>query len=283
MRSYNVLQPDESILLGPFASINEPGQGHNIAKSAVRALNVMELFARFPQPLRLVEITQQLGISPSSANQLLKTMMDCAYLLFDPTSKRYYPSPRLASFGGWLASNYFGDDVLSELLRAVQEVTGEVVTLSTRQDSSMQIIDISQPTRSTRAGDNPGRPWQISKGQTSPLFGTANGVAWLSSQNEQSILDAMRHCRRELGHLQAELSPLIMASIEKVRKQGYAFGGASPDDSAYAVAASLPPTPSGIILVLAVFGPAERIAAKRDLIAGHLREEVVRRLGASQN
>ena len=115
--SHDVFLPDETVSLSPLAiCVEEPRQGYNFSKSAVRALDILELFARIDRPLRAIDVTRLLGISPSSTIQLLKTMMDCAYLIFDPATKRYYPSPRLAEFGGWLSSKYFGDHKLQRLM-----------------------------------------------------------------------------------------------------------------------------------------------------------------------
>src|SRR5690242_14914123 len=72
MLSHNIWLPDKSVELSPFAFMAPPGGSHNLAKSAIRALDVLELFARLDRPLRSIEIAKQLGISPSSAAQLLK-------------------------------------------------------------------------------------------------------------------------------------------------------------------------------------------------------------------
>ena len=77
--SHDVFLPDETVSLGPLAiCVQEPRQGYNFSKSAVRALDILELFARVDRPLRAIDVTRLLGISPSSTIQLLKTMMDCA-------------------------------------------------------------------------------------------------------------------------------------------------------------------------------------------------------------
>src|SRR5690606_14818464 len=66
------------------SEIKHPGQRRNISKSAVRALDVLEHFAAVRRPLRATDIAHALDIHPSSADQLLKSMVDSGYLLIDP-------------------------------------------------------------------------------------------------------------------------------------------------------------------------------------------------------
>ena len=79
-----------------------PGDRRSLSRSATRALDVLELFGQERRSLRAIEIAKALGLHPSTANQLLKTMVDSAHLTFDAVAKSYLPSPRLGRFGGWM-------------------------------------------------------------------------------------------------------------------------------------------------------------------------------------
>ena len=94
VKSYNVLVPGETTELEPFARFASPGKLSHYSKSAIRALDVLELFCRTGHKLRAREIAQALNIGPSSADLLLKTLIDGGYLAFDPLTKYYWPSPR---------------------------------------------------------------------------------------------------------------------------------------------------------------------------------------------
>ncbi|MDB5451556.1 MAG: hypothetical protein JWO33_134, partial [Caulobacteraceae bacterium] len=88
--------------------VQQPGERRNISKSAIRALDLLEYFAVVKRPLRATDIAHAFNLHPSSTDQLLKTMVDSAYLLIDPLEKLYYPSPRLVRFANWLTSGYYG-------------------------------------------------------------------------------------------------------------------------------------------------------------------------------
>jgi len=111
----------------------------NSAKSAARALDVLEYFGTQARPVRAGEIARVFALSPSTTDQLLKTLVDCAYLTFNPRTKLYFPSVRLLGFAGML-SNYYDGERLSRLLTELRDEIGEEVWLLTLCDTRIQIV-----------------------------------------------------------------------------------------------------------------------------------------------
>src|SRR5215207_9910991 len=106
----------------------------NFAKSAARALDVLELFAREKRNLRASEIAYALDLPRSSADQLLKTLLRAGYLSLCPYAKTYFPSPRLVGFGTFITGVYDRSEMLGEMLSEVHEATGHIVTLVVQTD-----------------------------------------------------------------------------------------------------------------------------------------------------
>lgn len=262
--SHDVLISQQTVPLSPFAAWRDPGHSGDSAKSAIRALQIMELLATSNRPLRAIEIVRALGLSPSSTNQLLKTMMDWGYLVFDYPSKRYYPSPRLSRLGGMVCSNYFGPYALGSLMQAAQEAFELPITILACQGTFMQIVDhLLTPNPSHYALE---RPRVTELGLHVPLFGSCSGAAWLSRQSEQTIGTAFRLCRRDLGPDSRDVGS-ILERLRHIKEQGYAFGGTSIDDRRRSVAVPLPATPNGIVLVMCVSGGRDKMEARREEIA----------------
>jgi DNA-binding IclR family transcriptional regulator len=279
LSSFNVLVENELVELGPNARFRPSGEITHAAKSAIRALDVLEILGKVGKPMRAVEIARALQLSASSADQLLKTMVDSAYLLFDPVTKRYQPSFRAARFGHAIASSYFAPDLIDLLIERTHELTGELVGLFTSQGSFMQVIGTQAST-----------PWPLSNqairieqtalGLRLPLFGSSSGTAWLASQDEKALATALRLCRRELAH-QAIDAAQIARVLQRVRRQGYAFGGINTEDM-LSISTALPPCPNGVVLVLSIFGQTEAISARHEMLAGRLLESVQSVLGARE-
>jgi DNA-binding IclR family transcriptional regulator len=108
-------------------------------------------------------------------------MVESAHLIFEATSKTYFPSPRLTRFSCWMVANYGGDDRLRRLVQHVQSSTGEVVTLTTPNDVYMQVVDLADPDVSAAQLHGAERGLRVS------MFGTAIGAAYLSTLPDKEI------------------------------------------------------------------------------------------------
>jgi DNA-binding IclR family transcriptional regulator len=257
--SHDVWAPNATVKLSPFARVRERGEIGNMAKSAIRALDIVELLGRAGRPLRAIEIAGALGLSPSSAHQLLKTMMDSAWLVFDPFSKRYHVSLRMAEACGMLGDACFAEGAIGSLVADIHRALDKAITVSACQGSFMQILDVFEPDR----GPGARQLRQDSIGLRVPIFGSCTGAAWLSAQSDATVLATARLCRRALGEQAADTAHIIEL-VERIREQGYAFGGLSADDSSRAIALPLPATRDGQVLVISVSGPADEIQEERD-------------------
>jgi DNA-binding IclR family transcriptional regulator len=249
--SHDILVPHRTVELNPLAVWRDPGHLYDSPRSAIRALQILELLATAGRPLRAVEITKELALSPSSAIQLLKIMMDWAYLVFDPFTKRYYPSPLVARLSGTLNKDYCDLDAVNEIMATMLDYCGGTVSLSISQGSFMQVVQ-ALPDLPTQA-------------MHVPLFGSCSGAAWLARQPDSRIRSAIRLCRRELGR-QADNVPYILEQINRVRAQGYAFGGMFTDDHSRGLAVALPVDRNGIVLVMSMTGKTEVMKERRDEI-----------------
>lgn len=243
------------------SSVTLPGGRRNLAKSATRALDVLEYFSAMKRPLRASEIGHAFGWHSSSTDQLLKTMADSGYLIFEASRKLYRPSPRLVRFGAWLTADYYGGERLHRLLTLVHGRSGELVTLAVRQDEKMQVVDVLQPV-STQI--------RMAKGLAVPLIGSALGAAYLAAQSDHEIGQIVawvdRHRRTGGPRIEA-----VMEEVRQVRARGYAAGGILDGGDSWPIAMALPPCDAGVGLVLGFAGPVERIRPHELELAALLR------------
>lgn len=226
--------------------VQPPGGKKNLSKSATRALDILEYFALVGRPLRAVEIAQALDFHTSSTDQLLKTLVDSAYLMFDSNNKLYYPSPRLVNFGSWLATNYFGDNRIYRLLQTVHQDTGDIVTLSIRYGASMQIVDFIEPL--ARAGT-------IVKGSRVSITKSIIGTAFLTLHSDKEVIRIVDQVNTESGQKPSvsELRELLQR-VRQARTDGYVSIPATAIGTPWAMAMALPQPASGMKMVLGLGG-----------------------------
>jgi DNA-binding IclR family transcriptional regulator len=252
--------------------MQRPGGRRNLSRSATRALDILEYFALVGRPLRTVEIAQSLDLQASSTDQLLKTMVDSAYLMFDASTKRYYPSPRLVNFGSWLSSNYFGEDRICRLLKSIQQESGEIVTLSIRYGTSMQIVDYIEPV--ARAGS-------IVKGSRVPIAGSIIGTAFLSLHDDKAVIRIVEQVIQESG-VKLSVPELrgLLKRVEEARVKGYASGAAIGLAEPWALAIPLPRPVSGMKMVLGMAGEGASVQDRESRLVHIIRAGIQSLSGA---
>jgi DNA-binding IclR family transcriptional regulator len=263
----------KTVRLSPLAALRPHGRIPNLAKSALRALDVVELLVGTGPGLREIDIARAMRMSPSSADQILKTLVDSGYILLDGITKRYQLSPRLMRLAEFLDESYFPQRILDALVREVHRRTGATVILAVPQHSYMQILDVY---------DASSRTAHLSRaelvGMHTPFFGSCTGAAWLSTQSEATVRKLIHRCRRELGSARIDAEP-ILESVRQIRQQGYAFGGLMAEQGMLSIAVPLPPAPNGLVLVLAATGPTERIERRERAIVLGIQRVIARHLG----
>lgn len=241
--------------------VKRPSERRSLSRSATRALDVLEYFGQARRPLRAMEIAKALDLHPSTTNQLLKTMVDSAHLVFDARAKTYLPSHRLAFFSAWLVESWGGDERLRRLVREVAAESGEIVTLTTPNDLFMQILDVagvpptSQPTE---------------RGLRVSVFGSAVGAAYLATLGDAEI-----ERLADRGRLPPAEIAEVLASAARIRAEGVAEGP-SPDEAIWSLAAPLSAQGLRVPLVLGLAGPTARVHARSGELQAIMRAAIGR-------
>lgn len=249
--------PEDSQQAGlPTDSIQNPGSKKNLSKSATRALDILEYFAMVGRPLRAVDIAQAFDFHTSSTDQLLKTLVDSAYLIFDSGKKLYYPSPRLVNFGSWLSANYFGEDRICRLLQSVHEMSGNIVTLSIRYGAFMQIVDVIEPL--AQAGT-------IMKGLRVPITESIIGTAFLAAHSDKEVIRIAGQVTTQTGR-KLSVSELkeLLKRVNATRSSGYVSGPAVVVAEPWALAVALPPPAFGMTMVLGLAGDKASVRSREE-------------------
>lgn len=209
----------------------------NLAKSAARALDVLELFGAAQGPRRASQIGQALDMGASSTDQLLKTMVHAGYLLFDERTKLYTPSPRLTAFAQWMLGPDFGNARIRPLLDDLHRRTQATIVVSARCRSGMQVIDFSGEEESER----------MHRGKKIPLAGTVAGTAYLAPHSDEDILDIVDR-NRLCGTAGLISKAQLMDRVHAARARGYSKG-ATTRDCFWSIGVTLPPA----------FGPTQLV------------------------
>jgi len=239
-------------------------------KSGARAVQVLEYFHRRGLPARAIDIGRDLDLSPSSTNDLLKTLVEVGYLEFSEETKAYFIGARAALFGHWAASVQPSLGRLRDLAIQLHERTGECVVLSTQRGHVVQFLSILPGPEAA--------PSYVAEGLNAPVIGTAAGGAILMKMNRDEILQIVKRTY----HLKKP--DRVVDSLSDQLKQFKERGYASPVEENYVpgnwvVAFPLPFRESANRVALSIGGLESRIQQREPELAA-LAQESIRRFFA---
>lgn len=231
----------------------------SLVKSGARVLEIFEFFYRAQRPARGVEIAEALNLPKSSSNGLLKMLVEAGYLTFNDRRKTYFPSFRIVRFGNWLASFYFGGNLVLDLMSDLQHRTGECVALTVQNDRYMQFLAMLPA---------PGLTKVFQEGMKTPLIGSASGGALLTTMADQYVIDITRRCSRvKLAAKRERECQFVLGKVRQFRKQGYAVSYRPVVPDTRTVAIALPPGAGNVTMVLSLGGPSSHLETHEGEIA----------------
>ncbi|HBK07385.1 MAG TPA: IclR family transcriptional regulator [Acetobacteraceae bacterium] len=232
-------------------------------KTAVRTLDVFEVFAAVKGPLTLTELAARLGSPVSSCHALVRTLQLRGYVYILDERKRVYPTKRLLMMAQQIAQN---DPVLERIgpvLATLQADTGETVILGKRQGNAVTYLEVMESRQTIRYAANPG--------DVKPLHSSAIGKAMLGVLTDTELARLVRKLS-----LPAITESTIKDANDLIRdiQQGRARdffvtrGENVPDVMAIAIVRTVGEEPYGV----AVAGPMARIEARSTAIFAALRK-----------
>ena len=248
-----------------------PIEDEDVIKSVQRVFDILRYFDRSRRSVRAAQVAEDLGYPLSSTNSLLHSMVARGYLIFDPVRRTYFPSLLLNRRTSWLDREWYGTGRLRDLTRHMQEVTGEVVTLSCQNDLQMTFVDIIAPAGA--GGDGV----EAEEGSLAPLFCSSIGAAALSRHSDRQIACLVSRYNRRTYRESAKANvSLILPLVRQARTSGHVAAYGLYREQAGAIAWALPSRRGGPPIVLAVAGPRERVHAAEGAIVAAGRSAIRR-------
>lgn len=231
-------------------------------KSAQRALEILEVFARQRRPLALKEILEELGYPTSSGSALMKSLVALGYLDYDRERRTYFPTMRIAVLGNWVPGVLFGDGALLPALEALHEAIGETVVLAVQSDLHAQYVHVIHSAEPLQ--------FRAPPGTRRPLARSGMGLALLSAKGDTEIERLRRRINASGEDGLPQTREELMARVGEVRARGYAFSRNSISPGLGIIGAALPKGPFGRVFAVGVAGRVERLDDKKDAIVADL-------------
>ena len=233
-------------------STTESSQGNGVVKSVGRVMEVFELLRSTQRPLTGTDVVRALGYPKSSANAILKSLVELGYLTFDRKHMTYFPSLNLTELGEWVPTILLGSGQTLNLLAELNEATSETVTLSMQNNLSMQFLRAIPGTFPISL--------QIGEGYMAPLFGTGVGTALLATKTDEEVVELAAAANSQIKRRRDKIDiNAVLSEIAQARSDGFAAAYDRLLEDTGAIAMPMPQVVEGRQLVLAVAGLGDRI------------------------
>ena len=235
-------------------------------KSAVRVLELLELFQEVQRPLSIAEMSASLGYPYSSTAALTKTMAQEGHLREVGRPRRYMPTLRVAALGLWVDHYHGQGGSVLTAMQSLHDGTGHTVVLHGRNGIYSQFLHlIENPARALE--------WHVRTGFVRPLSACASGLVYLGTQPDGKIARIAHRCNAEATIPEDRVSPVtLMEEIAQIRRDGHIFAENAGVRGAVYIGVAVPSRDQQDSLVIGFGGLAEEMRARRAEYVSLLRE-----------
>ncbi|WP_181316603.1 MULTISPECIES: IclR family transcriptional regulator [unclassified Sphingobium] len=234
-------------------------------KSAVRVLEILELFDRHRRALMVGEIAAALQYPQSSTSALLRSLVKIGYLTYDIHKRTFVPTQRVAFMGGWQSNPFFNEGPVLEIARQISEEAGLPVGIFRRNHTRVQWL------HTIAADDAASDP---SLGEQTDLLRSSTGYMLLAGLGERDIQGLVRRINSEVDSLTLVTRPSeVVARVDEARRDGYAC---METGECTTVSVPLPFVQSQEQVVITLFAETREIAGQMNQIIAIVRETISR-------
>lgn len=235
-------------------------------QSVDRSLSILELMSDFDNGLRIIEISDSLGLHKSTVHRLLTTLIHKGYVIQDKKTSKYRLTTKLFELGNKVianmdilkASKIYTEDLMREF--------NEVVHLVICDDNEILYIDKVEANNTIQMASNIGR--------RSPLYSTSVGKAILAYLNVDEVKRIWEnsHIKRYTDKTIIDFD-ILRLELDKIKFQGYAVDDEENERGVRCVGAPVFNFNGEVEGAISVSGPTIRVTKEKvEIIA----EEVKR-------
>jgi DNA-binding IclR family transcriptional regulator len=223
--------------------------------SIEKAIDVLFCFDQQHPHLRLIDISQRLGLHKSTAHRLLSVLKKKGLVIVDSTTQLYSLGPALIELAWIVLRQQDLRSLCRPYLEQLRQATNETVSLNIRMGNRRVCIEELPSDQEVK--------YSQAMGLTAPLHVGAPGkalMAFLPSAERECVLATLTLeplTPETITDLEA-----LRAELERTRARGYALSMGERSPWASAVAAPIRDRSGQTIVAVSVLGPSHRLTAQ---------------------
>jgi DNA-binding IclR family transcriptional regulator len=223
--------------------------------SVEKAIDVMFCFDLQHPQLRLIEISQRLGLHKSTAHRLLSLLKKKGLVVMDPTTQLYSLGPALVDLAWIVLRQQDLRTVCRPFMEQLRQATNETVSLNIRMGDKRVCVEELESNQEIK--------YSQALGLTAPLHVGAPGKALLAFLPDADLEQVLRIL--PLTPITPETItdlPALRAELARTRTRGYAVSVGERSTWAAAVAAPIHDRRGQTVAAVSILGPSHRLTSR---------------------
>lgn len=211
------------------SSVHQESTGLSVG----RVFLVLETMAELGRPMTLTEVAMELDLPKSSMLKLLRGMSQLGYLAEDPTSKSYFPTPRICQLGRKIEDVLIGNSNVTPMLQDLRDETGESVSIAVQHGVMVEFHHCLSGRHQLT--------FSLTEGLRYPIYVAAAGRAIMASMKDGEVTKLLGRIKKAR---QKDWVPFdeneLLDELSKIREQNFASSNPNLDSPVMSFAKMLP-------------------------------------------
>lgn len=222
-----------------------------LVRSVLRALELLELLGSAREPVGIVQLARTLGLPPSTAHRLCRSLVRAGFIAQDPATGRYTVGPNLLRLSAdWGADLLLGPQA-EEVVRRLRDQLGETAFLAVPRHDSALVVAVAEAEDWLRAGPRPKELLPLHATAAGKLLLAYSPPGWVSAWLGRSVLQ--RYTDRTIVNPEQ-----LRRQLEEIRSRGFATEDEEFARGVRSLAVPVRLWDDRTVAALAVAGPARR-------------------------
>lgn len=221
-------------------------------QSSEKLIRIIEFLAEQKEAVRLLDISQNLGINSSTALRFLSTLINTGYAEQDSATSKYRLTMKFCTLAHKISSKISLRDIARPYMETLSSQFRELVCLAVEQGGQVVYVDTVQSEGTVLMA-------MQRIGSIAPMHCTAIGKLLLLNYSDEMLRKLAGQGLH--GYTKHTITTFegLMSELKQVREQGYAFDNEECELNARCVAFPIYDITGKVIAGMSITGPAYRL------------------------
>jgi len=221
-----------------------------------KSLSILEVLLKKNSLMSITEISNKLGMYPSTVHRILNTLKNRGYVEQDSQNQKYQLGLKLIELG---MAKFYKIDLVEEATPFLKELVSkcnEIVHLGILEQGEVLYLAKEEPNQTIR---------MVSKiGKRVPVYSTSLGkilLAYLSKNNLKAITDKIKYISFTKNTINS--TDKLEKELIKVKKQGFALDVEENEKDVCCIAVPIRNYQGKVVAAISISSPIYRLNIKK--------------------